>query len=209
MKNIRVAAAAVALVAATSLGTPATAQGLGPDAGLSQYDRNVFFFGGRFHSTSFYDSAFVWALPYDDAYFLGAGYQEYFFHNDWNVNIGSEVGLGLRYDMHGPASVEAWGGLVFRHDGVVMFDTFRVSPALTVGFSAATGTVASETDRAKSIDFTGHLLVYLGPEIAITPVDNPNVEGFFRVQHRSGGFGLIVNGLNGSNAVNLGVRFKF
>ncbi|WP_374624250.1 hypothetical protein, partial [Devosia sp.] len=63
MKNIRVAAAAVALVVAASLGTPATAQGLGPDAGLSQYDRNVFFFGGRFHSTSFYDSAFVWALP--------------------------------------------------------------------------------------------------------------------------------------------------
>ena len=180
-----------------------------PNAGLSDADRNVFFFGGRFHSTSFYHSAAVYELPYDDAFFLGAGYQQYFYRSDWSFSIGSEVGLGARYDMNGPASLEAWGGLVFRHDGVVLFDSFRLSPSLTVGFSAATDFVASERERAEAIGFDGHLLVYLGPEVAITPVDKPNIEGFFRVQHRSGGFGLIVDGLNGSNAVNLGVRLKF
>ena len=191
------------------LATAAPALAFDPNAGLSDADRNVFFFGGRFHSTSFYQSPWVWTLPYDDAFFLGAGYQQFFYRSDWNFSLGWETGVGARYDMHGPASLEAWGGLVFRHDGVVLFDTFRISPALTAGFSATTDFVASERERAEYIDFTGHLLVYLGPELAVTPVDNPNVEGFFRVQHRSGAFGLIVDGLNGSNAVNVGVRFKF
>lgn len=195
------------LVAGLASATPASA--FDPNAGLSDLDRNVFFFGGRFHSTSFYHSLAVYDLPYDDAYFLGAGYQQYFFRSDWGFSIASEIGLGARYDMHGPASLELWGGLAFRHDGVVLFDTFRISPSLTVGLSAATDFVASERKRAEAIGYDGKLLVYLGPEIAVTPVDNPNIEGFFRVQHRSGAFGLIVDGLNGSNAVNLGVRLKF
>ena len=137
-----------------SASTPALSSDV--NAGLSDADRNVFFFGGRFHSGSFYNSLFV-----------------------------------------------------FRHDGVVLFDKFRLSPALTAGFSMATDTIASETARAEGVGYEGKLLAYLGPELAVTPLDNPSIEGFLRVQHRSGAFGYIIEGLNGSNAVNLGVRLKF
>ena len=209
LRVARSAAVAFGLVLALALPLAAPAHSSDPGAGLSSADRNVFFFGGRFHSASFYVSPWVWSLPYDNAFFVGAGYQQFFFRSDWNFSIGAEVGFGGRYDLDGPASLEAWGGMVFRHDGVVMFDTFRLSPALTVGLSAATDTVASETGRTEKIGYDGKLLVYLGPELSVTPLDNPNIEGFFRVQHRSGAFGLIVDGLNGSNSVNLGVRLKF
>lgn len=190
-----------------SASTPALSSDV--NAGLSDADRNVFFFGGRFHSGSFYNSLFVWSLPYDDAFFVGAGYQQFFYRSSWNFSLGAEIGVGGRIDVNGPASLEAWGGFVFRHDGVVLFDKFRLSPALTAGFSMATDTIASETARAAGVGYEGKLLAYLGPELAVTPLDNPNIEGFLRVQHRSGAFGYIIEGLNGSNAVNLGVRLKF
>ncbi len=209
MLEVRRSVMLFGLILMFAVGAPAQAFSSDPNAGLSDADRNVFFFGGRFHSESFYDSPLVWQIPYEDSYFLGAGYQEFFFRSDWSFSLGFEVGVGGRLDLHGPDSLEVWSGLVFRHDGFVLFDSFRMSPALTVGFSAVTDTVGSETIRHAEIGYDGKLLVYLGPEIAVTPLDNPNVEGFFRVQHRSGAFGLIVDKLNGSNSVNLGVRFKF
>ncbi len=200
------------IVLAPFFAAPAQAQifGSDPDAALSDATQNVFFFGGPFHSDSFYNSAFVWGLPYDGTFMLGAGYQNYFFRSDWSFQLGGEIGLAGRIDpTGGPSSAELWGGLVFRHDGVVLFDTFRISPSLTVGVSLVTAPIGSEADRAASIGKEVPFLIYLGPELAVTMVDNPDVEGFFRVQHRSGGFGLIMEGMNGSNAVNLGVRFKY
>ncbi len=203
--------ALAALLLALLCAAPAQAQifGTDPEAGLSEADQNVFFFGGRFHSGSFYNSSFLWALDYDDSYILGAGYQNYFYRSDWSFQLGGEIGVSARIGLDGPSSAELWAGLVFRHDGVVFFDTFRISPSLTVGYSLVTAPIGSEADRAAGLGVDVPFLVYLGPELAVTMVDNPDVEGFFRVQHRSGGFGLIMEGMNGSNAVTAGLRYKY
>lgn len=211
LKAYRTWTALLCLVAALFLAAPAQAQifGTDPDAGLSDADRNVFFFGGRFHTGSFYITPAVWSLPYEDSYFVGAGYQQFFYRSDWSFRLGAEVGAAARIGFDGPSSAEVWAGLVFRHDGIAFFDSFRLSPALTTGFSVVSAPIGSEAGRAEALGKDVTLLVYLGPEISITPVDNPNIEGFFRVQHRSGAFGFIMDGMNGSNAATAGIRFKF
>lgn len=199
-----------ALLAGCVVAAPALAQGAAdPNAGMSEANRNVFFFAGPFHEDSFYFSPALPLIHYDGTFMLGAGYQYYFYRSDWSFQLGTEIGLAARIDFGGPSSAELWGGLVFRHDGVVLFDKFRLSPSLTVGYSLVTGPIGSEAERADRIGVDVPFLIYLGPELAVTPLDNPEFEAFFRVQHRSGGFGIIMDHMNGSNAVTLGVRYKF
>ncbi|MHB1102698.1 MAG: hypothetical protein ACYC0C_07990 [Devosia sp.] len=49
---------------------------------------------------------------------------------------------------------------------------------------------------------------YLGPELNLSLVEQPNWEIFWRLQHRLGGYGWIAN-IDGSNAVTGGFRYKF
>jgi hypothetical protein len=173
-------------------------------------DQNVFFFGGRFQSHWFWDSFWPFGVPYEDNYFLGAGYQKFLSHTDYGVSYGVEAGVGLRIGDDGTSetSGEIWGGGVARLDGWDVFDNWHVSPSLTLGLSFVSDPIGIEAERAKTAPKPVGMLVYMAPEVAVHTLDNPNVEYFARIQHRSGGLGLIMN-FDGSNAITGGVRFKF
>ncbi|SFZ85761.1 hypothetical protein SAMN02983003_2931 [Devosia enhydra] len=171
------------------------------------YDRAVFFFGGRFHSDYFGGSFNAFGAPYETNYVLGGGYQ-HFFQNWGDFRLGAEGGLALRFGEGEPTSLEAWGGVVGRYDGFVIGNTIRISPSMTFGLSAVTDTIGMETVRASWIESDVPVLFYLGPEISISSLDNPNLEAFWRVQHRSGAWGTIAH-IDGSNANTVGVRWKF
>jgi hypothetical protein len=190
---------------------------------VESWDRDVFFFGGLFHEDYFTQSFTPWSATWEPNAFIGAGYQQFFWR--WgDVRFGGEAGLGARFNFNGqttflgtqsfpPLSGEAWVGAVARYDGVDL-GPVHAGLAMTAGFSAVTGLIGSEAVRASTHPFDrfgtgGKLLYYLGPEIDLSmPEVNPNVEVFWRAQHRSGGFGSLMD-LDGSNADTVGVRFKF
>jgi hypothetical protein len=90
----------------------------------------------------------------------------------------------------------------------------HITPALTAGFSVVSGLIGVEAMRNSTIhadpgSHGGTLLYYLGPEVSFSmPATSPNLELFWRAQHRSGGFGSLAN-LDGANADTVGVRWKF
>jgi len=185
-------------------------QGLDLADDAAVLDQKVFVFGGRFHSHWFWDSFWPVGVPYEDNYFLGAGYQKFLAHADYGVSYGVETGIGLRIGADGSSqtSAEIWGGGVARLDGWDIFDNWRIAPSLTLGLSFVSAPIGIEAERAESAPKSVGMLIYMAPEVAVHSLDNPNVEYFARVQHRSGGLGLIMS-FDGSNAITGGVRFKF
>jgi hypothetical protein len=187
---------------------PAQAQLLGgPGTTDVDYSRDVFFFGGRFQSGVFHDTFLFWNSTYEDNYFIGAGYQEFVASPGWGWHVGIELGLGLRVGTAEPSSFETWFGYLVRNDGFTLGDTFRISPALTAGVSATSGTTGIETVRAGWHNRDVRLLFYLGPEISVTYLPMPDFEAFFRIQHRSGLYGVMAP-VDGSNAATFGIRYK-
>jgi len=212
--------AALALVLAGMGGAAAqSATSAGSQPSMDTWDRDVFFFGGRFHTDYFGQSFTPWDTTWEDNYFVGAGYQQFFWR--WGfVRFGGEIGVGDRFNtdnntMYGAAvnSQEAWAGIVTRFDGWNL-GPVHVSPALTAGFSVVNGLIGVEAGRNSTPHSDPHsdggrFLVYLGPEVSFSlPDTNPNLEAFVRIQHRSGAFGWIAD-LDGSNADTVGLRWKF
>ncbi|HEY9011028.1 MAG TPA: hypothetical protein VIN06_08410 [Devosia sp.] len=173
---------------------------------LSAYDESVFFFGGRFHTRWFGDGFLPWTVTWDDTYLVAAGYQRTLFDYK-DVRAGVEAGLAGRFGADA-ASAELWAALFARYDGFV-FGNFRISPLFSIGLSYTTGTQGYEAQRiAAAGQSNAPLLIYLGPELALSLVDQPQWEVFTRFHHRSGGFGLIAD-LDASNVITAGVRYKF
>lgn len=198
-----------ALLGGPLLGDAAIAQTSAARVTADGFDRNVFLFGGRFQSHWFWDTFEPFTLPYEDNYFVGAGVQQFFLHTDWSVSFGAEAGMGARISFtDDPSSLEVWAGAVARFDGFDLFDRFHVTPSLTLGLSHVTAPIGVEAKRGRTAPKPTDLLVYMGPELAINSLDQPDLEYFFRIQHRSGGLGLIMN-FDGSNAATMGVRLKF
>jgi hypothetical protein len=186
--------------------TAAQAQSSYPEkTALSAYDEAVFFFGGRFHTDWFGDGFRPWEVSWDDTYLVGGGYQHTFFDFK-DIRIGGEVGLAGRFAPDGN-SAELWAAIYGRYDGFVL-GNFRVSPLFSVGVSYATGTQGYEAQRMAEWGRYEPVLIYLGPEIAFSLVDQPQWEAFTRFHHRSGGFGVIAD-LDASNVITAGLRYKF
>lgn len=208
----RIAFCAIALFAALPL--PAQAASLfskDPNGGLTDFDRDVFFFGGRFQHDWIWDTLLVTASHYEDNYVVGGGYQQFFTGKWAGFRLGAEFGLAARIsNTSDPSSGEVWYGYVLRHDGIVIGDTIRIAPAISTGFSMVTDLIGIERVRAGWYPDNGpvHLLFYLGPEINVTSTAFPKWELFFRIQHRSGLYGTIAK-VDGSNGATLGVRYKF
>jgi len=184
----------------------------------AEFDRDVFFFGGRFHDGYFGSSFAPWTASFENNYVVGGGYQQFFAR--WGVaRFGAEIGIADRFSTDAaPAygatnSVEGWAGLVTRFDGWDL-GPVHITPALTAGISVASGLIGAEAQRNAQphndrLSDGGHFLYYLGPELDFSlPAVNPDMEVFWRAQHRSGGFGTIAD-LDGSNADTIGVRWKF
>jgi hypothetical protein len=166
--------------------------------------QNVFIMGGPFSHGSFGDTFQVWRDHYETNRFVGAGYQ-HFFYDYGALQLGVEAGLGVR--IGAPTSLEAWAGLATR---LTEFEVgpVNITPSVTAGFSAVTDTIGVETKRSVENNQPAGILFYLAPEIGISHDDMPELELFGRIQHRSGGFGVIAE-IDGSNAATLGVRYKF
>lgn len=210
--------AVLGLLLSTAAAAPALAQDdmlyLPPDSDptMAEFNRDVFFFGGRFHGGNFFSILQPWqwyGLP-ENNYVLGGGFQQFYAHPGAGLHHGAEFGLAGRFANDGVSvnSLETWFGYVLRWDGWTLGDTFRITPALTAGISLATAPIGAERDRAINDGLNPSVLFYLGPEISLTYLPMPNVEAFFRIQHRSGLYGVIAP-LDGSNAQTVGVRFKF
>jgi hypothetical protein len=201
---------ALLLLAAPLAAAPAAAQDTAAPAvdTLGDLDRNLFLFGGRFHQHWFWDTFIPTNLTYEDNFFIGGGVQQFPWRTGWGVNFGVEIGMGVRFGANEPTSLEGWSGLVTRFDGFELFDRFRVSPSVVLGLSFVTDTIGVESGRATGATKSPTMLVYMAPEIAVTALDNPGIEYFARIQHRSGGLGFIMD-FDGSNAVTAGVRVSF
>jgi hypothetical protein len=168
------------------------------------YDRDVFFFAGRFQNLDFGHSFVPFNAPYNSDSVFGGGYQQFF--SNWNgFKLGAEVGLAARFSNQ--VSAELWGGVVGRYDGWAL-GPVRISPALTFGLSAVSGYVTTEADQVPIIGKGVPILFYLGPELNFSLADHPNIEAFIRIQHRSGGYGTIAK-IDAANADTLGLRWKF
>ena len=53
------------------------------------------------------------------------------------------------------------------------------------------------------------MLFYLGFDLAFSLTSSPNTELVFRIQHRSGGYGLLGGMKEGNNANVVGIRHRF
>lgn len=197
---VRLSRALAALGAVSVLLTvPSQAQSL-PD----NRDESVFVFGGPLTSGYFSDAVNPLRWQFESNVFTGVGYQR-FFHEYQSFQLGVEAGLGVRIGT--PVSAEVWAGLVGRLTEFEVGD-INIVPSITGGLSVVTDTIGVETTRTAAAGESATVLYYLAPEIAVSHDDHPEWEAFGRLQHRSGGFGTIAH-IDGSNALTLGLRYKF
>ena len=207
MKVLQLAGAVcLALAGTMSLATSSFAQEVRETDATSL--QSVFVFGGRYYSGYIETGLNPFKADYENNYILGAGYQRFLpgTWHDWR--LGLEVGLAAR--MGDSSSAEMWAGGVVRFDGIVL-GKVRISPAITLGVSAESGTVGIEAQHAQEVDGGGDpaLLFYMAPEINVSWTDNPNLEVFWRLQHRSGAWNTLGNMRDGANATTVGLRWKF
>ncbi|WP_332686065.1 hypothetical protein [Devosia sp.] len=168
-------------------------------------DENLFVMAGPFSSEQFSGTLEFWDNQYESNGFIGAGYQRMLYAHHGGMKLGVEAGFGLRLGVR--SSAELWAGGVARFDIFTLGDV-SITPALTAGFSVVTDTIGSETVRADALGTNAAFLYYLGPELSFAHAGLPNMEVLARLHHRSGGFGTIAP-LDGSNAVVVGLRYKY
>ncbi|MGB3025389.1 hypothetical protein [Paradevosia shaoguanensis] len=169
--------------------------------------QTLFVFGGRYYSEYIENGINPFKPAYENNYIVGAGYQR-FLPGSWHYwRLGLEVGLAAR--LGDSTSAEMWAGAVARFDGIVL-GPVRISPALTLGVSAESGMVGIEAVHAQEVGGGDPaLLFYMAPEINVSWTDNPNLEVFWRLQHRSGAWNTLGNMRDGANATTVGLRWKF
>jgi len=187
--------------------------------------QSVFGFAGRTNSGNLKDTfAFGVGAPqrlFYDNYIVGGAYQRDFFQFNSGVLVGAEVGLADRlgnyriccdtiaYSNGVMHSAELWGGVSFRHQGVALFDTVRISPGFVFGLSAISSPIGQEGLRQIDNRGSANLLFYLGFDVAFALADLPNTELVLRIQHRSGAYGTLGGMKEGNNANVIGVRHRF
>lgn len=165
---------------------------------------NTFLFAGRFQDEWVWETAAFWRPHYEDNFFIGAGYQTFVADLPANFHFGVEVGAAAR--LGEKSSAELWTGFVLKNEGLTL-GNLAISPAVTAGLSLVSDPIGVEAERAAYIDSNVPVLFYLGPEIAVSHSKVPDLEVFARIQHRSGGYGVIAE-IDGSNAATIGLRFK-
>ena len=170
-------------------------------------DDNYFLFGGVYSSDSVGETFNFIGTNYQDAYLLGGGYQHFVYGSPNGFRAGIETGVALR---NGPdVSGEVWAGIVLRSDGFVKNDAVKISASVTGGLSLITNPLNIEVARELSRNGDSTFLFYMAPELSLSTTDNPNMEYFWRIQHRSGGWNTLGNMGEGANANTVGVRWSF
>ncbi len=196
-----------ALILGTALSFPAHAQAPADMEQPTGSNSNVFVFGGIYSSESIGETFNLIGTDYQDAYVLGGGYQHFFLGQENGFQAGLEGGVALR---KGPdVSGEAWAGIVLRSDGFIRNEHVKISASVTGGLSLITNPLDVEVAREISRDGDSTFLFYMAPELSISAADNPDMEVFWRLQHRSGGWNTLGHMGEGANANTIGLRWKF
>ena len=154
--------------------------------------QSVFGFAGRTNSGNLGDTfAFGVGAPqriFYDNYIVGGAYQRDFFQFNSGVLVGAEVGLADRFGNYRICcdtiaysngvthSAELWGGVSFRHQGVALFDTVRISPGFVFGLSAISSPIGQEGLHQIDNRGSAKVLFYLGFDLAfaLLPFPTPN-----------------------------------
>jgi hypothetical protein len=167
---------------------------------------NVMLFGGQYAIDNLGGTVNPFTATHEGQSIVAFAYGHDFYR--WqDVVVGVEVGTGVRFGL-GTAG-ELWGGVNIRYTGFVLFNTVRIGGGITVGFSGVTKATGIEAQREIKDSGSATLLAYLGPELTMALVDNPNWELVYRIQHRSGAYGMIAHFIEGANANTLGIRYRF
>jgi hypothetical protein len=165
----------------------------------------VLLFAGQFTTVDVTRSLLPTA-PHESNYIAGGAYERDFF-SAGGFALGTEIGAAERFGMG--SSFEGWAGLNVRYTALVFLNTVRIVPGITVGFSAITRPIGIEAEREAAAQGNARLLGYLGPELAVSFVNFPNLELVYRLQHRSGAGGTFGKLSDTANANVFGIRFRF
>ncbi|WP_127143800.1 hypothetical protein [Pelagibacterium montanilacus] len=193
------------LLAFFVLAGPAAAQ-TEPALPQTSPDRSLFVMGGPMGAEGMGGMLIPFNAEYEDAFALGVGYQHFVLEPIKALRLGYEIGGALR--VGDKTTGEIWAGATARYDGFVLGDRLGISPGLTFGLSAVTDTMGVEAERQGMNGEPSNLLFYFSPEISFSDVENPGVELFWRVHHRSGAWGTLGGG-SSANATMIGVRASF
>ena len=169
----------------------------------------LYLFSGQYTTNSMGGTANPLGADYEDFYLVAAAYSRDSFQVGQGVSAGPELGLANRFG-NGRSSTEIWGGILFRHKGLIVLKGLKISPGLTAGFSLIDKTMGTEKRREEDgSDENADFLFYLGPELGISFTRNSRWEIVYRLHHRSGGDGTLGNFREAYNANTLGVRYRF
>ena len=144
--------------------------------------QSVFGFAGRTNSGNLGSTfAFGSGAPepiFFDNFIIGGAYQRDFVHFNSGVLIGAEIGLADRFGNYSLCcdrvvrsnrvahSAELWGGISFRHEGLALFDTIRISPGFVIGLSAISDPIGQEALHQFDHRGSAKALFYLGFDLA-------------------------------------------
>lgn len=168
---------------------------------------SIHVFAGQYTKTSTGDSANPFTADYENNYLLAIDYGREIINPGWGFLVGLELGLASRFGQD--ESIETWGALSFRHRGICLWGTLRISFGLSAGLSLVEESIGTEKKRENDADKNASLLFYLGPEIALSFANTLPWELVYRLHHRSGANGTLGNMSEGYNANTLGVRYRF
>jgi hypothetical protein len=168
---------------------------------------SVLIFGGQFTTDNLGNTLNPFGTHHENQRIVAAAYGHDFYRSPSNFVLGTEIGAGFRFGSG--SSQELWAGISVRHTGFVLFGLVRIAGGITIGLSAVTKAVGIEAEREIKDHGSAQILAYLGPELTLALPQYPNLEFVYRVQHRSGAYGLIANFIEGANANVFGVRYRF
>jgi hypothetical protein len=193
---------------------------------------SVLVFGGRMSTTNLastllFNSVPIFGLtpyhPYYDNYTVGGAYQRDVYRIGGFV-IAGEIGIDDRFGHYSSCcapveptvissnilnSGELWLGPAFRYEAIVLFDTLRITPGFTAGFSAVTNSIGAEEGHVIFYSGNATFLGYLGFEAAFSFVSAPALELVIAEHHRSGADGLLGRIHEGYNSNVAGLRYRF
>jgi hypothetical protein len=181
--------------------TPAAAQ-----QSIANPMNSVFVFGGVLNNGDLGQTLLVVGNKYGHSGIAGAAFRSEFVQLPNRFDIGAEVGSALRFGEG--SSGEFWAGGTLTYRGFNS-SSLSVIPTGIFGLSAITNT--SDIEQARAIMHGGNetLLFYVGLEVAFTTPQFKDWEIVYRVHHRSGGYGILGNVLEGNNANVIGLRHYF
>jgi hypothetical protein len=197
----------------------------------SALSNSIVGFYGRLSTTNLGSTFFFNTVPlfttaitgqrYDN-FIAGLTYQRDFLRYQGLV-IAAEVGVADRFGHYKNCcapdlvvysssyvdSGEFWFGPSLRYESIILFNTLRVVPGFTFGFSAVTNSIGTEHDRELDLGGNATLLGYLGFDLNFSLVDLPQWEFVLEEHHRSGANKLLGHMMEGYNANVAGVRYRF